>query len=322
MRSIGLNEYARRFIDLGNDESPRVGHGRCRGQDVAQDSGDEPPRERLLCARHGQSEKPRSPKSFKLKKGHCQAQARGGAFSPRRPAVATQVRLTRGGTTANSQLGLVAARTGTTVSTPTHVDSLKANPSRFGVRGASATAIVTAASRACTRGHWTARPGADKMSESRPYMVRGFSASSWLPWALSHMIAWARTASRTRGAAATRASSAWAPRRRARAARSPLPRWASRTRPRWRTCRGAEHSLFVTQTGKVYACGSIGSGRLGIPATANSLARARQGHGRRGDRPSGVRGPVFPWRTSPGPRVLVGLRGRAKPGPRCRSPPR
>jgi len=274
MRSIGLHEYARRFIDLGNDELATVWD---MDSAVVKTLPKTLEMSRLESDYFAQGmtnlKKGKKPKSFKVSKDTSKPKLEVVHF-PSTPAVATQVRLYTWGDNSNSQLGLVAARTGTSVSTPTHVDSLKgkSEPSLVSA-GASATAIVTAGEQAVYT--WGTGPlglGPDKLSESRPYMVPGFQRIKLVAVGVSHMIAAGEDGEAYAWGGGDKGQLGLGMKTQGTSRPQPITTLGVKSKAAVaHVAVAAEHSLFVTQSGKVYACGCFGSGRLGIPATANQF---------------------------------------------------
>jgi len=272
LRSLGLQEYAKRMIDQFNCDELATIWDRTEIASIG---------EALEMSRMEKDQleegfkilkKGKKPKSHKEKKVVEKPKVAAVLFDYNPPAPNATTRLFTWGDTTNGQLGLVQVRTGSHCHTPTWVDALKnkSEPASIACGAAAMGAVTREAANLYTWGSGPIGLGADKMESARPFLVdtlRGVAIKQ-LACGGSHMVCVSRDGEvfswgagdsgqlglgdKVQGAASPILLQGVGPKD-----KSPIISCSA----------GAEHTLLVSSQGYVFGFGNAAKGRLGIPTT-------------------------------------------------------
>jgi alpha-tubulin suppressor-like RCC1 family protein len=268
---MGLQEYAKRMIDMGCDELLTIFD---RTEITSLADALEMSRMEKDSLEEGFKllKKAKKPKSLKEKKTVEKPKVAAVLFDFHPPPAGATTRLFTWGDSTNGQLGLVQARTGANCHTPTWVDALKnKNEPSFAACGAASMAAITRdGGNLYTWGTGPIGLGADKMESSRPFLVTSLRdvPMKMVACGGSHMIALSRDGDvfawgagdsgqlglgdKVQGAASPILVAGVGPKDKA-----PIVQCSA----------GAEHTLLVSTHGDLYAFGEPSKGRLGLPST-------------------------------------------------------
>lgn len=275
LRSLGVQEYAKRMIDVGRldelatvyDKKPEELSKLAQELDMSRMEQD------LFNEGVSLFKRGKKPKSHKTSKTVIEKKAITTVlFDMNPPPRGKTARLYTWGDSTNSQLGLVQARTGSSVHTPTFVDALKGKTEpAFIACGAAAMGTITNTAEANLFTWGTGPLGVgDKITSARPYMVTDLRdvAIRMLACGGSHMVCisnegevftWgAGDAGQLGLTEAVQGCGS--------------PQLVKGVGPRFggaivSCAAGAEHTVVCSNQGSVYAFGAASRGQLGIPSS-------------------------------------------------------
>jgi alpha-tubulin suppressor-like RCC1 family protein len=273
MRSLGVQEYCRRMIDMGLDEMATVWDKKVEElQKLAEDADMSRVEQDMFNEGVRVLKKGKRPATHKKEKKVVETKVAAVLFDMNPPARGKMTRLYTWGDSTNSQLGLVQARTGSNVHTPTFVDALKGKTEPAYIAcGTAAMGCITNTPEANLFTWGTGPLGlGDKITTARPFMVtalRDVPVRS-LACGGSHMVCLSQDGQVFTWGAGDMGQLGLGEDVQG----CDIPQLVPGVGPKSggaiiHCAAGAEHTVVISNQGSVYAFGNAGKGQLGVPAS-------------------------------------------------------